>query len=173
MKLLRPLLLASGAALAFVAVHLASASADIRPHVVADDPVAAGRFLVNYGGCNDCHTAGMMEGRALPPESERLLGSRLGFAGPWGVTYPPNLRLVVSSMSPDGWTALIANPGPVGKPPMPWKSLRSLSPGDQLAIYAYLRSLGPGGSSTPADVPPGQAPTTPYLNFTPTMPGAH
>src|SRR5579875_2115898 len=115
MKLLRPLLLVAGAALAFVAVHLGSASADVRPHVVADDPVAAGRFLIDYGGCNDCHTAGMMEGRPWPPESQRLLGSPLGFAGPWGVTYAPNLGLVAASMSPDGWTALIAHPGPVGK----------------------------------------------------------
>src|SRR5579875_2510466 len=99
MNQLRPLLLVCGAALGFAALHLGSGSADVRPHVVADDPVAAGRFLVNYGGCNDCHTAGMMEGRALPPESERLLGSRLGFAGPWGVTYAPNLRLAAASMS--------------------------------------------------------------------------
>jgi mono/diheme cytochrome c family protein len=143
------------------------------PHVAADDPIAAGRFLVNYGGCNDCHTGGQLEGQPLPPESGRLEGSTVGFMGPWGVSYAPNLRMVLASMSPAQFTALIANPGPMGKPPMPWPALQSLSQADQLAIYAYIHSLGPAGTMTPADVAPGADPTTPYIRFTPVMPGSH
>ncbi len=152
---------------------LTGAGAATTPHVAADDPISAGRFLVNYGGCNDCHTSGQLEGQPLPPESGRLEGSAVGFMGPWGVSYPPNLRLAVSTMTSAQFTALIANPGPLGKPPMPWPALQSLSQGDQLAIYAYLHSLGPAGTMTPADVPPGGEPTTPYIRFVPVMPGSH
>ncbi len=162
-----------GGAAALSVLLLGAVRADVTPHVVADDPVAAGRFLVNYGGCNDCHTAGQLEGRPLPGESDRLEGSRLGFLGPWGVSYPPNLRLVFASMTPEQWTALIANPGPYGKPPMPWGAVRQLSPGDQHAIYAYIRSLGPAGAPAPPDVPPGQTPATAYLIFAPTTPPPH
>lgn len=148
------------------------------PHLAAPDPVSAGRYLVNFGSCNDCHTAGQMQGQPLPAESGRLQGSSIGFMGPWGVSYPPNLRLVLSKMSRAQWHALIKNPGPVGKPPMPWTSLQSLSTADQDAIYAYIRSLRPAGTATPPDVPPGQQPSTPYISFAPQnlggqMPGGH
>ncbi len=158
---------------ALAGIALTAVRADVAPHVVADDPVAAGRFLINYGGCNDCHTAGMLEGRPLPAEPARLEGSRLGFLGPWGVTYAPNLRLVFASLTPQQWSAMIANPGPLGKPPMPWASVQQLGPADQRAIYAYIRSLGPAGTPAPPDVPPGQAPATAYLIFAPTTPPPH
>jgi mono/diheme cytochrome c family protein len=144
--------------------------AAVTPHVVADDPVATGRYLVNYGGCNDCHTPGRFEGKPTPPEAQRLTGNPIGFMGPWGVSYAPNLRLALANMTPAQFTALIANPGPLGKPPMPWDALQALSPGDQQAILAYIKSLGPTGTQAPSDVPPGQTPTTAYLIFAPTTP---
>jgi len=171
-RLVRIASFAAALAAAAGGIAFGIARADVAPHVAADDPVTAGRYLINYGGCNDCHTAGQMEGQPLPGEAQRLTGSRLGFMGPWGVSYPANLRLVFASMTPQQWDALIANPGPYGKPPMPWASLQQLSEGDRQAIYAYVRSLGPAGSPAPADVAPGQTPQTPYIVMMPQGPGA-
>ena len=50
---------------------------------------------------------------------------------------------------------------------MPWFNLRAMSDGDLSAIYAYLRSLGGSGESTPAYVPPGEHVATPYIDFAP------
>jgi mono/diheme cytochrome c family protein len=162
--------LATGFAACCVLFVLGSVRAAVTPHVVADDPVATGRYLVNFGGCNDCHTPGRLQGKALPPEAERLTGSRIGFMGPWGVSYASNLRLALANMTPVQWAALIANPGKMGKPPMPWNVLQGLSPRDQQAILAYIKSLGPTGMQTSPDVLPGQTPTTAYVNFVPVTP---
>ncbi len=58
-----------------------------------------GRYLVKIAGCNDCHTAGYAASGGKVPESQWLLGDETGFSGPWGTTYPGNLRLVLSTMS--------------------------------------------------------------------------
>ena len=97
------------------------------PHVVAGDSVATGRYLVNYGGCNDCHTPGWSEAPGTIPESKRLTGATVGFQGPWGVWYPANLRLQFSQMSVSRWLALVKSPGAAGHPPMPWFDVQSLS----------------------------------------------
>ncbi|MBV9440291.1 MAG: VOC family protein [Candidatus Eremiobacteraeota bacterium] len=170
MTVLRSATLATGLVAVLCALVVGGSHAATTPRITADDPVSAGRYLVNYGGCNDCHTAGILQGQPMPAESQRLLGSQIGFMGPWGVSYPPNLRLALSTMTPAQYLALIKDPGPLGKPPMPWQALQSLSQADQLAIYAYIRSLGSGGSATPSDVPPGQKPSTPYIVFTPQTP---
>jgi mono/diheme cytochrome c family protein len=63
-------------------------------HVAADSQIDAGRYLVKIGGCNDCHTPGFaMTNGASPAEPEWLTGDGVGFSGPWGVSYPANLRL--------------------------------------------------------------------------------
>src|SRR5262249_22301482 len=62
-----------------------------------------GRYLVIIGGCNDCHTDGYAPHNGKVPESAWLLGSGLGFRGPWGTTYAPNLRLTLSKMSETEW----------------------------------------------------------------------
>jgi mono/diheme cytochrome c family protein len=54
------------------------------PHVSAASPIEAGRFLVRYGGCNDCHTPGYSEAGGALPESSWLTGNPEGFKGPWG-----------------------------------------------------------------------------------------
>lgn len=62
---------------------------------VADETdISRGKYLVEIGGCNDCHTAGFGPSGGTTPESERLLGSNLGFRGGWGTTYPSNLRVM-------------------------------------------------------------------------------
>ena len=51
-----------------------------------------GRYLVVLGGCNDCHTPGYAASGGATPEAQWLLGDALGYLGPWGTTYPSNLR---------------------------------------------------------------------------------
>lgn len=124
------------------------------PHFVAADRVAAGRLLVNYGGCNDCHTPRWNELHDRIPESRRLIGNPIGFRGPWGTSYASNLRLAFASMSEAQWLALVHDPRGVAHPPMPWFNISVLSAADQRAIYAYIRSLGPAGKPATAYTAP-------------------
>lgn len=129
--------------------------------------VDRGRYLAIVGGCNDCHTAHYMEGDGKVPESEWLTGSAMGFQGPWGTTYPANLRMLVQQMSEAQWLARARSQM---RPPMPWFNLAKMTDGDLRALYRYLRSLGPRGEAAPAYAGPGTAVKTPYINFVPVMP---
>ena len=63
-----------------------------------------GKYMLIVGSCNDCHTAGFAARSGDVPEREWLMGSgNLGFNGPWGTTYAPNLRLVLSKMTEAQW----------------------------------------------------------------------
>ena len=78
--------------------------------------VERGRYLVNIGGCNDCHTPLKMGAKGPEPDFSRMLsghpeglkmpsapklpegpwvwtaaGTNTAFAGPWGVSYTANL----------------------------------------------------------------------------------
>jgi len=123
-----------------------------------------GRYLSIIGGCNDCHTPGYLEKSGAVPESRWLSGSPVGFQGPWGTTYAANLRLVAASMSEAQW---LTHARAARRPPMPWFNIRTMSDPDLGAIYAYLRSLGPGGAPAPAYLPPGENVATPYIDFVP------
>jgi mono/diheme cytochrome c family protein len=137
-----------------------------RPAVSAATQVEAGRYLVKIGGCNDCHTVGYVETNgASPVEAEWLTGSPVGYSGPWGTSYAPNLRLSLNQMTEDQFLEL-AHAGQ-GRPPMPWPSLMSMSDQDLKAIYAYVRYLGPHGSVQPAALPPGVKPQGPALTMVP------
>ena len=149
----------------------ATASAAGRPteRVVANAQIDAGRYLVKIGGCNDCHTPGYVETNgAAPAEADWLLGSPVGFSGPWGVSYPANLRLSLQNMAEEDFLAL-AHEGK-GRPPMPWPSLMSMSDADLSAIYVYIRSLGPKGEPAPAALSPGVTPDRPHVAMMPQMP---
>ena len=130
-----------------------------------DGAEAAGRYLVLVGGCNDCHTDGYLPSNGAVPESEWLRGSVLGFSGPWGTTYPSNLRLTVRRMTEDEWARMLGTR--TGMPPMPWPSVAAMSEADRRALYRYIRSLGEPGEPAPANLPPGDAPTTPWIDFVP------
>src|SRR5262245_16886733 len=54
--------------------------------------IRRGRYVVKVAGCNDCHTPGYAQSGGKIPESQWLIGDRLGWQGPWGTTYPVNLR---------------------------------------------------------------------------------
>ncbi|HXH83721.1 MAG TPA: c-type cytochrome, partial [Candidatus Tectomicrobia bacterium] len=143
------------------ATAAALAHADTRPAAPAPAALAErGRYLMKIAGCNDCHTARYAETAGAVPEAEWLTGDSLGWRGPWGTTYPINLRLYIHGMSEEQWLA--AARAVRSRPPMPWFALRDMTDEDLRAIYHFVRSLGPAGNPAPAYVPPGAEPRTPY-----------
>jgi hypothetical protein len=126
--------------------------------------VERGRYLTVAGGCNDCHTPGYPESAGKIPAAQWLTGSVVGFQGPWGTSYPVNLRLYVQNMTEAQWVTRVRQPM---RPPMPWFNLRDMSDTDLIAMYRFMRSLGPSGEPAPAAVGPGVAVTTPYIEFVP------
>ena len=116
----------------------------------ADAQTDRGKYLVNFGGCNDCHTPGYFVGK--PDMKSYLGGSDVGF----GI---PGLGVFVGrNLTPDketglgGWTraqivaALTTGKRPDGRilaPIMPWEAFSKLSRADTLAIAVYLQSLPP------------------------------
>ncbi|MBL8446333.1 MAG: cytochrome C [Zoogloeaceae bacterium] len=149
------------AAIVLAAVHVpAQAGAN-------DREVARGRYLVQVSGCNDCHTDGYMPRSGKVPEAEWLQGSGMGFAGPCGVTYASNLRLIVQDMSAETWRA---HARAERRPPMPWFNLARMSDGDLNAIYRYLKHAGPAGVPAPTAIAPGQPIPTAHIVFVPQPP---
>ena len=153
----------AGAA-ACAAVSLGVATVALAGDKAADPRVERGRYLVTIGGCNDCHTPGYMQQGPEVPEGEWLKGLPIGFQGPWGTTYPSNLRLVVAGMNEAQW---LEHARKERLPPMPWFNLRRMTDEDLKAVYAYIRSLGAPGTPVPAYVAPGGKVTTPYFVFVP------
>jgi mono/diheme cytochrome c family protein len=135
------------------------------PHVAAADKIAAGKYLVEIGGCNDCHTPGFPESGGKTPESEWLIGVPVGYRGPWGTSYAMNLRLSVQDTPEDAWVATMK--AREALPPMPWPSLHAMSEQDLRATYAYIKSLPVKGERMPAPLPPTEEPKTPYYWFMP------
>jgi hypothetical protein len=77
-------------------------------------PVARGKYLVTFGGCNDCHTPFKLTDKGPVPDMARMLSGHphdtklpspdlkpgpwfvstagmTAWAGPWGITYAANL----------------------------------------------------------------------------------
>nr|WP_068834079.1 c-type cytochrome [Polaromonas jejuensis] len=122
-----------------------------------------GRYLVKTAGCNDCHTPGYAAAGGKVAEKLWLTGDTLGWSGPWGTTYPTNLRLFMHSHTEASWlkTARTFQP----RPPMPWFNVHAMTDRDLRAIYHYTRSLGPAGKAAPDYLPPGQKPAGPVVTF--------
>lgn len=130
----------------------------------AIDTLDRGRYLVRIGGCNDCHTPGYSESAGKLPEAQWLTGSAVGFQGPWGTTYPANLRLTVARMTEAQWLARAKSEM---RPPMPWFNLREMSDDDLRAMYRYIDHLDAAGDPAPAYAAPGEKVGTPYIVFEP------
>ncbi|MDP4191974.1 MAG: diheme cytochrome c-553 [Bacteroidota bacterium] len=89
-----------------------------------EELLARGKYLANFGGCNDCHSPKIMtnmgpvpdttkllsghpEGGQLPPIDTSITNSKgvfttmdlTAWAGPWGISFPINL-------TPDGETGI-------------------------------------------------------------------
>jgi mono/diheme cytochrome c family protein len=128
-----------------------------------DPQINRGRYLIKIGGCNDCHTAGYGPTGGKVPEEQWLTGDALGFQGPWGTTYPTNLRLYFKDMTEAEW--LKKGRTLTTRPPMPWFNVQAMSTSDLRAMYRYVKSLGPAGKPAPDYLPPDKAPTGPVVRF--------
>lgn len=130
--------------------------------------IARGKYLVSITGCNDCHTPGYPQAGGKVPVGQWLVGDKIGFKGPWGTTYPANLRLFFQRLSEADWVKWAKTTQT--RPPMPWFALRDMNERDLKSMYRFVRSLGATGEPAPSYVPPGQEPDTPYFIFDPVMP---
>lgn len=146
-------------------------SADAAPSTLTAAPeapsdaelVARGEYLIRTTGCNDCHTPDYGPRQGEVPTSEWLVGSPVGFKGPWGTTYASNLRLRLAEMDETQWLDFSAKLKT--RPIMPDFAVRAMTADDRRAIYRFVRSLGPGGQPAPAFVPPGQPAQPPYFEL--------
>ena len=136
---------------------------DGRPGPPNAAQVERGRYLVRIGGCNDCHTPGYAAAGGNAPEHQWLVGDRLGMQGPWGTTYPTNLRLFISSLTEQQWVDYARAMQP--RPPMPWFNVRAMSDADLRAIHAFVSALGAAGEPAPAALPPGVAASGPVVRW--------
>ena len=125
--------------------------------------VKRGRYVAQIAGCNDCHTPGYGPSGGKVPEAQWLTGDRLGWRGPWGTTYPTNLRLYFQQLSEGEWLEKAKTLS--ARPPMPWFNVRAMSSADLKALYHYIRHLGPAGEPAPPYLPPGKTPPQPYVQF--------
>ncbi len=157
-KILGHGLLAAGLIAASWAASSASANADAQ--------TARGKYLVEVGGCNDCHTPGNFLGH--PDMTKYLGGSDVGFA-------IPGLGVFVGrNLTPDKetglgtWTtaqiitAFTTGVRPDGRklaPIMPYEGFSHLTKSDALAIAAYLKSLPPVHHAVPGPFGPSETPT--------------
>jgi len=127
------------------------------------DMIERGRYLVKIAGCNDCHTQNYAMKGGQVPEQQWLTGDSLGWRGPWGTTYPTNLRLYLATMSEEDWVRKARTLN--SRPPMPWFAVRDMTEQDVRAIYRYVRALGPAGKPAPAFLPPDREPKGPVIAF--------
>jgi mono/diheme cytochrome c family protein len=147
-------------AAAWIALPVAAADAAPQPR---DRDVERGEYLVMIGGCNDCHTPNYLARGPRTAADVILTGSKVGWRGPWGTTYAPNLRIYFQELTEAEWAFMAKSIE--RRPPMPFYSLNSMSEGDARAIYRYIRSLGPAGVRAPAFVPPDKVPPRPYSPY--------
>jgi mono/diheme cytochrome c family protein len=138
-----------------------------------EDKIARGRRVSFTSGCQDCHTPGTFYGSL---DSTRMLsGTELGWAGPWGVSYPRNLTPDMETgigkwSEEDIVTAIRTGHRPDQTPllpPMPWPMYANLTDEDAYALAAFLKSLPPIVHKAPDVIPPGQPVTGAALVFPP------
>jgi mono/diheme cytochrome c family protein len=122
-----------------------------------------GRYVTVITGCNDCHTPGYVESAGKTPMEQWLVGGGLGFRGPWGTTYPTNLRLYFQNLSEEQWVR--AAKTMKTRPPMPWFGVNAIADDDLRAMYHFVRSLGPSGTPAQPALAPGEKPTTPTVDW--------
>jgi mono/diheme cytochrome c family protein len=133
-----------------------------------DAQVERGKYLVQFGGCNDCHTPGYMLGK--PDMSQFLGGSDVGLEVPGlgtflGQNLTPDKETGLGNWSKQQIiTAIQTGVRPDGRtlaPIMPWRAYAKLTKYDAAAIASYLKSLppvhrevlGPFGASEKPTVP--------------------
>ena len=154
----------AAAALLLSGCCLAAASSQ-----AAESTVARGKYLVQVGGCGDCHTPGYFLGKA--DESRYLGGSDVGFKIPpgtfVGANLTPDKETGLGSWSTEQIvTALTKGERPDGRmlsEVMPWRDFAHLTPADAKSIAMYLKSLPPVSHKVPGPLGPGEKPGFPVL----------
>ena len=157
--------------LSLAVMALAACSAPAATETTAAKPagpsetelLARGEYLVRIAGCTDCHTPAYAERGGEVPRQEWLVGSPLGFSGPWDTTYAANLRMKVAEMDEAGWLKYTADLRT--RPIMPDFAIRAMHEDDRRALYRFIKSLGPGGQKAPEYLPAGQTPPLPYMQM--------
>lgn len=156
------------AAAACIAITLGLGLGPVRATAAPGDiSVERGAHVAVTSGCHDCHTAGYSESGGHVDAVAALRGSPIGYQGPWGTTYPSNLRLVTvqHAANEDAFVAYLKQLET--RPPMPWYNARALDESDMRSLYRYISSLGESGPPAPDALPPGVMPDTPYIVFAP------
>lgn len=134
-----------------------------------DVSVDRGRLVSIIGGCNDCHTAGYNESAGQIDPKAALKGTGVGWMGPWGTTYPRNLRVTIKDKTEDQFVAYAKTFKT--RPPMPYYNVNAMDESDLRSLYLYIKSLGEPGDQVPEALAPGEDPKTPYVVAAPpTMP---
>ena len=87
--------------IAFVAAASAQNVFAEAARTAESNSIDRGRYIVKIAGCNDCHTSGYAQTGGQVPEKQWLTGDQIGWRGPWGTTYPGNLRLFMQNLSED------------------------------------------------------------------------
>ena len=137
-------------------------SPDGLPTTTAGSPEEVGRYIAVVALCNDCHTPNWLPAGDVP-EDQWLTGSPVGYEGPWGVTFPSNLRLSAQDRTEDEWVEMLQTRS--ARDPMPWIAVNQMSESDSRAFYRFLRSLGPAGDRMPNAIMAGQTITEPYVSL--------
>ena len=136
--------------------------------------VARGRYLVQLGGCTDCHTPGHLLGK--PDMSRFLGGSDVGLEVPGlGTFVAPNLTPDKETGLGD-WTtaemivAIRTGVRPDGRilaPIMPWRAYAGLTKSDVDAMVDYLKSLPPVSHKVQGPFGPDERPTVFRMTIVP------
>ena len=152
------------AALAVASVSCGAIAAEKEAAKPNAKVIERGRYMMIVGSCNDCHTAGFAPSDGKVAEKDWLLGSGpLGFRGPWGTTYAPNLRLTVSKLTEVQWVKFAKELKT--RPPMPWFNLNQWKDSDLRVLYQYIKQLGPVGEAAQAYLPPDKTPNPPFITW--------
>jgi len=125
-----------------------------------DVSVERGAQMAIVGGCHDCHTAGYGESGGKVDPATAMKGVALGWQGPWGTTYPKNLR-ITAQRTEDAFVDYMKTF--TALPPMPYYNVHAMDESDLRSLYLYIKSLGEPGEQVPDALPPGQEPATPYV----------
>jgi mono/diheme cytochrome c family protein len=138
-------------------------------NAAGDVSVERGLQVSITGGCHDCHTAGYNESEGKVDPNTALKGTAVGWRGPWGTSYPRNLRITASDKTEDQFVEFLRTFKT--RPPMPWYNVHAMDESDLRSLYQYIKSLGAPGDQVPEALPPDAEPKTPYIPIVPpTMP---
>ena len=129
--------------------------------------IERGKYLVAFGGCNDCHTPGYFLGK--PDMTRYLGGSDVGFEIPGlgvflGRNITPDKKTGIGDWTVEQIvTALQKGERPDGRilaPIMPWHAFANLTKNDAMAIALFLKSLKPVDHEIPGPFGPGEKVST-------------